>query len=137
MTLAHQPSMWDIAEEPTLGPLAGSVLRHELSDGAWVDLYAFTLEPQLASLRPRLQSVRREVHEMTEAVRHVAAALAHAFAPRVVIQALWQVHVRTTATDAIVGDARKIGLAADPGAIAAVEGVIPDVQLGDERCIHR
>jgi alkylated DNA repair dioxygenase AlkB len=37
MTLAHQPSMWDHAEEPTLGPLAGSVVRHALSDGAWVD----------------------------------------------------------------------------------------------------
>jgi alkylated DNA repair dioxygenase AlkB len=32
-----QPSMWDLAEEPALGPLAGSVVRHELSGGAWVD----------------------------------------------------------------------------------------------------
>jgi alkylated DNA repair dioxygenase AlkB len=37
MTLAHQPSIWDLAEEPTLTPLAGHVVRHELSDGAWVD----------------------------------------------------------------------------------------------------
>ena len=37
MTLAHQPSMWDLAEKATLGPLAGHVVRHELSDGAWVD----------------------------------------------------------------------------------------------------
>jgi alkylated DNA repair dioxygenase AlkB len=37
MTLAHQPSMWDLAEEATLAPLAGHVVRHELSDGAWVD----------------------------------------------------------------------------------------------------
>ena len=37
MTLAHQPSIWDLAEVPTLGPLAGHVVRHELSDGAWVD----------------------------------------------------------------------------------------------------
>ena len=37
MTLAHQPSMWDLAEEATLGPLAGRVVRHELSAGAWVD----------------------------------------------------------------------------------------------------
>jgi alkylated DNA repair dioxygenase AlkB len=35
MQLAHQPSMWDIAEEATLGPLA--VTRHHLSHGAWVD----------------------------------------------------------------------------------------------------
>jgi alkylated DNA repair dioxygenase AlkB len=32
-----QPSMWDLAEEATLGPLAGQVIRHELSAGAWVD----------------------------------------------------------------------------------------------------
>src|SRR3954463_15952529 len=32
-----QPSMWDLAEEPALTPLAGSVVRHGLSRGAWVD----------------------------------------------------------------------------------------------------
>src|ERR687886_1214767 len=37
MTLAHQPSMWDLAEEAALTPLAGSVVRHELTQGAWVD----------------------------------------------------------------------------------------------------
>jgi alkylated DNA repair dioxygenase AlkB len=35
MSLAHQPSMWDLAEEPALGPLA--VTRHHLANGAWVD----------------------------------------------------------------------------------------------------
>src|SRR5918998_5268886 len=37
MTLAHQPSMWDLAEETALTPLAGRVQRHVLSRGAWVD----------------------------------------------------------------------------------------------------
>jgi alkylated DNA repair dioxygenase AlkB len=37
MTLAHQPSMWDVAEEATLTPLADRVQRHVLSAGAWVD----------------------------------------------------------------------------------------------------
>jgi alkylated DNA repair dioxygenase AlkB len=37
MTLVHQPSMWDVAAEPTLTPLAGRVTRHPLSRGAWVD----------------------------------------------------------------------------------------------------
>jgi alkylated DNA repair dioxygenase AlkB len=32
-----QPSMWDLAEEAALGPLAGHVVRHTLSRGAWVD----------------------------------------------------------------------------------------------------
>ena len=35
MSLAHQPSMWDLADEATLGPLA--VTRHHLGRGAWVD----------------------------------------------------------------------------------------------------
>src|SRR6478609_8061575 len=37
MLLAHQPSMWDVAEEAALTPLAGRVVRHSLSSGAWVD----------------------------------------------------------------------------------------------------
>src|SRR4028119_997185 len=35
MSLAHQPSMWDLAEEAALGPLG--VTRHRLGRGAWVD----------------------------------------------------------------------------------------------------
>src|SRR5918998_135945 len=37
MGLAHQPSMWDLAEEASLTPLADRVVRHQLSRGAWVD----------------------------------------------------------------------------------------------------
>jgi alkylated DNA repair dioxygenase AlkB len=37
MSLAHQPSIFDIAEEAALTPLAGRVARHRLSRGAWVD----------------------------------------------------------------------------------------------------
>ena len=37
MQLAHQPSMWDIADAASLTPLTGRVVRHELSAGAWVD----------------------------------------------------------------------------------------------------
>src|SRR3954463_10758287 len=32
-----QPSMWDLAEEAALTPLAGRVVRRQLSRGAWVD----------------------------------------------------------------------------------------------------
>lgn len=35
MSLAAQPSMWDLAEEATLGPL--TPVRHALAAGAWVD----------------------------------------------------------------------------------------------------
>lgn len=34
---AHQPSMFDLAEGPSLGPLVGAVTRHPLTRGAWVD----------------------------------------------------------------------------------------------------
>jgi alkylated DNA repair dioxygenase AlkB len=37
MEVAHQPSMLDIAEHASLGPLTGRIRRHRLSRGAWVD----------------------------------------------------------------------------------------------------
>ena len=37
MRLVHQPSMWDLAEEAALTPLAGRIVRHEMDRGAWVD----------------------------------------------------------------------------------------------------
>ncbi|MGY1698032.1 alpha-ketoglutarate-dependent dioxygenase AlkB [Geodermatophilus sp. SYSU D00814] len=37
MELAHQPSMFDVAEEAALTPLRGWVRRHVLARGAWVD----------------------------------------------------------------------------------------------------
>ncbi|MFC0533044.1 alpha-ketoglutarate-dependent dioxygenase AlkB [Phytohabitans kaempferiae] len=37
MEVAHQPSMLDLAEQVSLGPLAGQVRRHQLTRGAWVD----------------------------------------------------------------------------------------------------
>ncbi|MDQ1532174.1 MAG: hypothetical protein QOE37_2327 [Microbacteriaceae bacterium] len=38
MNLAHQPSMWDVADAAVLTPLRGRVIRHPLTQGAWVDL---------------------------------------------------------------------------------------------------
>lgn len=37
MAVAHQPSMWDVAEAAALTPLAGRVVRRRLDHGAWVD----------------------------------------------------------------------------------------------------
>ncbi|HEY0698777.1 MAG TPA: alpha-ketoglutarate-dependent dioxygenase AlkB [Micromonospora sp.] len=37
VSAAQQLSMLDVAAEATLGPLAGRLRRHELTDGAWVD----------------------------------------------------------------------------------------------------
>ncbi|MCZ2837593.1 alpha-ketoglutarate-dependent dioxygenase AlkB [Modestobacter sp. VKM Ac-2985] len=44
MSLAHQPSIWDVAGEVALTPLAGRVSRHLLSRGAWVDHLAGWVE---------------------------------------------------------------------------------------------
>ncbi len=37
MTAALQPSMFDLADEPRLGSLAGSIRRRPLTRGAWID----------------------------------------------------------------------------------------------------
>jgi len=37
VTLLHQPSMFDVAQEPELAALGGHLQRTELTDGAWVD----------------------------------------------------------------------------------------------------
>ncbi len=37
MAHVHQPSIFDLDERATLGPLAGAVTRHPLARGAWVD----------------------------------------------------------------------------------------------------
>jgi alkylated DNA repair dioxygenase AlkB len=37
MSVAHQPSMWDVAERASLSPLAAGLVRHPLAHGAWVD----------------------------------------------------------------------------------------------------
>lgn len=37
MTALHQPSMFDVAQDAELTPLAGQVRRTALTDGAWVD----------------------------------------------------------------------------------------------------
>ncbi len=38
MSVTLQCSLLDLADEPGLGPLAGTVRRTELSHGAWVDV---------------------------------------------------------------------------------------------------
>src|SRR3954452_15085009 len=73
MTLAHQTSMWDLDEEAALTPLAGSVVRHELSRGAWVDhlpgcvtRYDDVLEVLLGDIGWRAD--RRQMYEREVAV---------------------------------------------------------------------
>ncbi len=68
MTLAHQPSMWDLADEPALAPLAGRVQRHQLSRGAWVDHLAGWVTGSEAVLEVLLGDIgwradRRQMYE--------------------------------------------------------------------------
>jgi alkylated DNA repair dioxygenase AlkB len=56
-TPAYQPSMLDLAPEAVLGPLAGQVVRHPLTDGAWVDVLPGWVHGSDAVLEPLLQDV--------------------------------------------------------------------------------
>ncbi len=71
MSLARQPSMWDLAEETALGPL--SVTRHHLSGGAWVDHLPGWVQGSDAVLDVLLGDIgwradRRQVYEREVAV---------------------------------------------------------------------
>ncbi|RBY76398.1 alpha-ketoglutarate-dependent dioxygenase AlkB [Geodermatophilus sp. TF02-6] len=71
MSLAYQPSMWDLADEPSLAPL--TVTRHLLDRGAWVDHLAGWVQGSDAVLEVLLGDIgwradRRQVYEREVAV---------------------------------------------------------------------
>src|SRR3712207_1659156 len=73
MQLAHQPSMWDLAEEPALTPLTGRVRRHQLGRGAWVDQLTGWVTGSEAVLEVLLGDIgwredRRQMYEREVAV---------------------------------------------------------------------
>ncbi len=73
MSLVHQPSMWDLAEEATLTPLAGRVSRHQQSRGAWVDHLSVWVTGSEAVLDVLLGDIgwredRRQMYEREVAV---------------------------------------------------------------------
>jgi alkylated DNA repair dioxygenase AlkB len=73
MLLAHQPSMWDLSDEPALTPLAGRVTRHRLSRGAWVDQLTGWVTGSEAVLEVLLGDIgwredRRQMYEREVAV---------------------------------------------------------------------
>lgn len=68
MTVAHQPSMWDLAVEATLRPLAGRIRRHALSRGAWIDHLPGWVDGSESVLRTLLDEVgwraeRRQMYD--------------------------------------------------------------------------
>jgi alkylated DNA repair dioxygenase AlkB len=65
---AHQPSMLDLAEEPSLGPLKGRIRRQVLTRGAWVDHltgWVSGSEPVLQVLLEKVdwRAERREMYQ--------------------------------------------------------------------------
>ncbi len=66
---------------------------------------------------------------MRAAVADVVTSLADAFAPGVKGQLAIELDVGAAEADPLAVDAREIGLAADAGAEAAVQGVVPDVEF--------
>src|SRR5262249_52391906 len=69
-------------------------------------------------------------------VADVAAPLLDALGPGVEFEFAVEVDVAASEPDALAVDAREIGLAADPAAVAAIQRVIPSVQLPDGRRVH-
>jgi alkylated DNA repair dioxygenase AlkB len=66
--IAHQPSMFDLAEEAALTPLTGRVTRHQLDRGAWVDHLPGWVEGSEVILETLLGDIgwraeRREMYE--------------------------------------------------------------------------
>ena len=75
-----------------------------------------------------------EVDQVALAVGDVGAALLDPLDPAVEVElAVVELDVDPAQADALAVDAGEVGLAADPAAVAAVERVIPDVQLPDGR----
>src|SRR6266571_8270762 len=73
---------------------------------------------------------------MALAVTDIGSALLDSLGPFVELEFTVEMHVTSPQADALAIDAWKIGLAANPAAVAAIERVIPDVQLVDRRRVH-
>src|SRR5262249_51628915 len=74
---------------------------------------------------------------MALAVADVAAALLDALGPGIEVELAVQVDVATAQADALAVDAGEVRLATDARAVAAVEGVVPGIQLPDRRRVYR
>ena len=77
-----------------------------------------------------------KVHEVAAAVADVIASRANSFAPFVVGEFAIDFDIAAAQPDALAIDTGEVGLAADAGAIADVESVIPDVELPDHRSVY-
>ena len=79
---------------------------------------------------PTLPIVDLKVDQVAVAVGDVGPALLDPFAPLVEVElAVGELDVNPAQADALAVDAGKVGLAAELGPVAAVERVIPDVEL--------
>src|SRR5437899_11708813 len=66
---------------------------------------------------------------MAQAAGDLARALLNPIDPCVEVEFAVGVYVTASEPAALAVDAGEVGLAADPGAVSAIERVIPDVQL--------
>src|SRR5208337_1037728 len=95
-------------------------------------------ELELAARLAHVAVAHAEIDEVAAAVADVGPAFLGALAPAVEIEpAVVELDVDAPQADALAVNAGKIGLAADPRAKAAVQGVIPDVELPGNWRVHR
>src|SRR5271157_2152791 len=95
-------------------------------------------ELQLATSLAHAAVAHAEIDQVAAAVPDVGPAFLDALAPAVEIEpAVVELDVDSPQADALAVNAGEIGLAADPRAKAAVQGVIPDVEQPGNRRVHR
>ena len=78
MSVQFQGSLFDTADEPTLGPLADGLVRHDLAYGAWIDLrprWVDGADDLFADLHDRVEwrADEREMYERVVAVPRLLA----------------------------------------------------------------
>ena len=87
-------------------------------------------ELQLAARLAQRDVVDAEIDQVALAVGDVGPALLDPLAPAVEVElAVGELDVDPAQADALAVDAGEVGLAADLGPVAAVERVVPDVEL--------
>ncbi len=121
-----------LVERPRLDRAGlGRDVRVEMGGDLGGDLHrARRVELQLAARFAGRRVVDPEVDQVAVAVADIRPALLDPLAPLVEVElAVVELDVDPAQADALAVDAGEVGLAADLGPVAAVERVIPDVEL--------
>lgn len=93
------------------------------------------LERKFAFAFAHADVIDAKINDVAFAVADVVAAEAEAFAPVFVVEFAVELHVGAAEANAFAVDAGEIGFATDAGAVADIEGVIPDIEFPGIGCV--